>query len=77
MGKEIERAGIPVAYFTALPNLAQTVGAPRIISGKAILFPVGDPALPPEGEKAYRRTLVETGLRALGTEVNRPTVFTV
>jgi hypothetical protein len=36
---------------------------------------LGDPHLPPEREKVYRRALVEQALRALTTEVTGPTLF--
>ena len=75
MAKEIERLGIPVAYFTAIPTVPLTVGHSRIIPGKAIPNVLGDPQLPPEREKAYRRALVEQALKALTTEVTVPTVF--
>jgi glycine reductase complex component B subunit gamma len=52
-----------------------TVGQSRIVPGKAIPHVLGDPKLPPEREKAYRRELVEQALRALTTEVTAPTVF--
>lgn len=75
MAKEIERVGIPVAYFTAIPTVPLTVGQSRIIPGKAIPHVLGDPHLPPDREKAYRRALVEQALKALSTEVAGPTVF--
>jgi glycine reductase complex component B subunit gamma len=75
MAKEIERVGIPVAYFTAIPTVPLTVGQSRIIPGKAIPHVLGDPKLPPERERAYRRALVEQALRALTTEVSTPTLF--
>jgi glycine reductase complex component B subunit gamma len=55
--------------------VAQQVGAPRIVVGARIPHPCGDPSRPPEGERALRRRLVETALRALQTPVERPTIF--
>jgi len=52
-----------------------TVGQSRIVPGRAIPYVLGDPGLPPEREKVYRRALVEQGLRALATEVTEPTLF--
>ena len=75
MATEIERVGIPVAYFTAIPTVPLTIGQSRIIPGKAIPHVLGDPQLPPEREKAYRRALVEQALRALTTTVTEPTLF--
>jgi len=45
--------------------LAQSIGANRIVQGKAVTTTTGDPALPPEEEKAFRRRLVERALRSL------------
>jgi glycine reductase len=45
------------------------------VPGRAIPYVLGDPHLPPEREKVYRRALVEQALRALTTEVTGPTLF--
>lgn len=73
----MERAGIPGVLITALPDLAQRVGANRIVAGVRMPHPVGDPSLPLEKERALRRRIVETALKALQTEVGEPTVFIV
>jgi glycine reductase len=52
-----------------------TIGQSRIVPGRAIPYVLGDPHLPPEREKVYRRALVEQALRALTTEVKCPTLF--
>ena len=52
-----------------------TIGQSRIVPGRAIPYVLGDPNLPPEREKVYRRALVEQALRALTTEVKGPTLF--
>ena len=49
--------------------------APRIVVGVRIPYPCGDPSRPPEAERALRRRLIETALRALQTPVERSTVF--
>ena len=67
MVKEIERAGIPVVHM----------GANRIVPTIAIPHPLGNPALPPEEEKALRRKLVSRALEALTTEVEDQTIFEV
>jgi len=56
-------------------ELAQRVGAPRIVPGRAIAHPFGDPSLPPEEEVEYRRRAVERALKALQTPVREPSVF--
>lgn len=75
MAKEIERVGIPTALFTPLVPLALMVGANRIVPGKAVTHPIGDPALPPDEETAYRRQLLERGLRAIRSPITEQTVF--
>jgi glycine reductase len=71
----MEKAGLPTVVVTAMSPLAQSVGANRIVRGKAISHPFGDPTLIPEEERQYRKRLVEEALVALGTSVEAPTVF--
>lgn len=51
------------------------MGANRIIPAIAIPHPLGDPTLSLEDERALRRRLVETALRALETPIEVQTVF--
>ncbi len=60
-----------------LVSIAERVGAPRIVPTRGIPYPTGDPSLPPDEEKAWRRQLIERALEALGTAVHQPTVFEV
>jgi betaine reductase len=60
---------------TAIPRLAQSVGANRIVLGRAIPYPFGDPGMTREGELLYRRRVVEASLAALRTMVQTPTIF--
>ena len=55
--------------------VAVMVGANRIVPAAGIIHPLGNADLSPEEEKALRRRIVEQALRALQTEVTRPTVF--
>ena len=75
MAKELERAGIPTAFITSMVPLAKSIGANRIVQGKAVTHTTGDPSLPPEEEKAYRKRLVQKALRALQTEIKDQEVF--
>lgn len=75
MAKELERAGVPTVLITAMVALAERVGAPRIVAGRAVTHPVGDPTLPPAAERALRRRLIERALEALETPVDQPRVF--
>lgn len=66
--------GIPVAVITALPPLAMQAGANRVVQGVKIEHVCGDPALPAEADRALRRHIVEQALKALGTDVEQPTL---
>ena len=71
----MERAGIPTALLCNLVSIAERVGAPRIVPTRGIPYPAGDPSLGPEGERAWRRQLLERALGALTTPVKQPTIF--
>lgn len=75
MAKEFERASIPAVLITAMIALAEQVKANRIVKGITIPHPCGDPHLPEEEDKAVRRQIVHTALKALQTEVAGPTLF--
>jgi betaine reductase len=55
--------------------VAVMVGANRVVPAAGIIHPLGNADLSPEDEKELRRRIVEKALRALQTEVVRPTVF--
>lgn len=63
--------------ITAIPSVAGSVGVSRIITGGGIPYPAGNPSLPPEREREFRRRLVEKALEAVSTEVEKPTIFNV
>ena len=75
IAKEIERAGIPVAFVTSMSMLGKQTGANRTVTGVKIPHPCGDPNLPVEADLALRREIVETALSALQTQVDSPTIF--
>lgn len=75
MTKEIERAGLPVAFFSAIPAIASNMGVFRIISGKAVPHVLGDPRSSAEEELGLRRRMLLAGLRSLTSAVQRPTSF--
>jgi glycine/betaine/sarcosine/D-proline reductase family selenoprotein B len=68
LAKEIERAGIPTVYITALPTVATMIGANRIVRGPAITHPFGL-------EAGERRRIVERALELLETDVEPNTVW--
>ena len=55
--------------------VAVMIGANRIVPAAGIIHPLGNAELGAEEERALRRRIVELALRALQTEVTRPTVF--
>jgi glycine reductase len=75
MAKEFERKGIPTAFISTIVPLAESIGPNRIIPGRAITHPLGDPSLSRDEEKAVRRDLVRRALDALQTEIQAQTVF--
>jgi len=72
---ELERSGFPVALISALPELATSVGAPRVVRGVRIEHVCGDPNLPSDRDRELRYRIVSRALDALRTSVARPTVF--
>ena len=66
---------MPVVHMASIVPISQSVGANRIIPTVAIPYPLGNPALSAEEEKADRRKLVEKALVALQTDVTGQTVF--
>jgi glycine reductase complex component B subunit gamma len=73
----LEKMGIPVVQITAIPNIAQMVGVNRIVQGKAVPNPVGDPSLSKEKEKELRRRYILKALELLQQDVDGPTLVTV
>jgi glycine/betaine/sarcosine/D-proline reductase family selenoprotein B len=64
-------------FVTALPTIAQMVGANRILRGVSIAHPTGDPSLAVGDEAGLRRRIVERALEMLRTEVDPGTVWEV
>ena len=75
MAKEFERRGIPTGFISTIVPLAESIGPNRIIPGKAITHPLGDPTLSRSEEKEFRRRMVRRALEALHTEIQGQTVF--
>jgi glycine reductase len=75
MAKEFERQGIPTVFVSTIVPLAESIGPNRIIPGKAIPHPLGDPGLSRPEEKKFRRRMVQRALKALETEIQAQTVF--
>ena len=62
---EIEKAGIPVVHVTNLVRISEWVGCSRILEGNAICHVFGNPDLPKDQERDYRKTLLEKALHLL------------
>ena len=77
MAKELDRAGIPVVHITAFTSIALSVGSNRIVFGGDFTSPSGNPDLPIDREKAYRRRIIDKCLEVLTQDVAEPTLFTV
>ena len=75
MAKELERAGIPTVLITSLAAVGLKVGANRVLQGKRFSHPCGNPQLNDEDERIWRVELLRTALRALGSPVEKPTLF--
>jgi betaine reductase len=58
-----------------MPSLPLNVGASRVVKGSRIEHVCGNPALPPEKDRAVGEQIVRTALEALRTPVSGPTLF--
>ena len=67
--------GIATVFVTALPTIAQMVGANRVLRGVSITHPTGDPSLAASDEHSLRRRLVERALDMLSSDVGPTTVW--
>ena len=65
LAKEIEKVGIPTVQICTMLEVARSVGSPRIVAGKSVLYPLGDPAAGVEKEKRLRRALVQEALDSI------------
>ena len=75
MVKEIERFGIPVVHMATITTISKSVGANRIVPTIAIPYPVGNPRLSAEDERALRRSLTQKAVKSLATAVSGVTEF--
>lgn len=64
-----------MVVVSAMAQLAHQVGASRVIVGRKIPHPCGDPNLPPPFDLEVRKQIVSTALEALETPVDAPTIF--
>lgn len=64
-----------MAQISAVPSIAITVGAHRIVQGVSIPHPTGDPKLPPQEEYELRKKIFARCLKAISTDIKEPTMF--
>jgi glycine/betaine/sarcosine/D-proline reductase family selenoprotein B len=57
--------GVPIVQVCSMRQVAEMVGSPRIVIGKSVLHPTGDPSLDESGELALRRHILESALAML------------
>ena len=62
-------------FITALPTIAQMVGANRVLRGVSITHPTGDPSLATGDEHDLRVGIVRRALEMLTVEVEPGTVW--
>jgi glycine/betaine/sarcosine/D-proline reductase family selenoprotein B len=62
-------------FVTALPTIAQMVGANRILRGVSITHPTGDPSLAAGDEHDLRVAIVRRALEMLTVEGDSGTVW--
>ncbi|MCF2683833.1 hypothetical protein JQM82_12760 [Faecalicatena contorta] len=73
----MDRVGIPNVHINAFLSIAESVGSNRIVFGGDFTSPTGNPELPIDREKVYRRKIIDKALEVLQMEVEKPTIFTV
>lgn len=64
-------------FITALPTIAQMIGANRILRGVSITHPTGDPALATGDELDLRVRMLRRALAMLATDVEPATVWEI
>jgi glycine/betaine/sarcosine/D-proline reductase family selenoprotein B len=64
-----------VAVITAMAQLAMQVGASRVVVGRKIPHPCGDPNLPQQFDSEVRNEIVSCALGALEEKVESSTIF--
>ncbi len=67
-----------MVLITALISIAQRVGANRIFKAEGRFHhPLGDPALTPDAEFAWRTKVLRAALQMVTQPVDKPTVRTL
>ena len=64
-------------FITALPTIAQMMGANRVLRGLSITSPTGDPSLAVSDEAELRRRIVERALEMLCADIGSSAVWEV
>ena len=77
MIKQLEENGIPAAHICTVTPISKSVGANRIVPGISIPYVTGNPTVEFESEKKIRRELVDVAIKALQTDIDDQTIFSV
>jgi betaine reductase len=75
MGRELERAGIPVAHICTMINVSKGMGGNRLVPSRSVLYPTGDPELTPAEEFKLRQKIVSYAMEAIQTAIQEPQIF--
>ena len=64
-----------MSLITTIESTARMMNASRIVIGGGITHPFGDPLIPLDEERKFRKSLVQKALSALSSKVEKPTIF--
>ena len=64
-----------MAQISAIPMIPLSVGAHRVVKGISVEHVCGEPELSAERDHALMMRITQAALRALQTEVDKPTLF--
>ena len=67
--------GLPTATVSAIPAIHQAFRTPRIVIGRSVQYPLGDPTRSPAEEAELRLRLCRTALEALRVTPDGPQLF--
>jgi glycine reductase complex component B subunit gamma len=65
---------VPSVLVTSIPSIALNIGANRIVVGRSITHPLGDPSLEKGDEVEVRERIVRHALELVATDVEEQTV---
>jgi len=66
-----------VVQITPVPTVARMVGVGRILRGKSVTSPCGDPTLPVEAENMLIHKYVKRALELLASPADSEIIYTI